>query len=105
MTDFDRRRRQFLAGTALAGVGLLAGRQDARAFSEQKMSAAEHKAYLNACRAGDAYHEQLLGQAEAELGQQLSTEQRQVALAALRCPICGCPLVAALPKSGPPGPG
>jgi hypothetical protein len=105
MTEFDRGRRRFLTSTALAGAGVLAVGREAQAFSEQKMSAAEHKAYLNACRAGDAYHEQLLQQAETELGQQLSADQRREALAVLRCPICGCPLVAELPKSGSAGPG
>jgi hypothetical protein len=40
------------------------------------------------------YHQQLLDQAAARLGVTLTDDQRRQALAALRCPLCGCPLAA-----------
>jgi|GEM_PF-1160751 hypothetical protein len=101
MTEFDRTRRRFLASTALTGLGLLAGVGAARAFTPQPMTAEEHKAYRNACSAAaDPYHAQLVQQAEAELGGRMSAAEIEQAVAALRCPICGCPLVAAAPPPG-----
>jgi hypothetical protein len=99
MAEFDRARRRFLArilgGTALAGIGLLFGARAARAFTEQKMDPAVHKAWLNACTgATDPYHAQLVAQAEADLKGRMSDAELQQAVAAMRCPICGCALVA-----------
>ena len=95
MTEFDRARRRFLASTALAGLGLVVGARAARAFTEQPMNVAVHKAYLNACTgAADPYHAQLVQQAEAELKGQMSEAEIQKAIAAMRCPICGCSIVA-----------
>jgi hypothetical protein len=105
MTAFDRTRRRFLASTAVAGFGaaglsLLAGIRSARAFSQQPMNAAEHKAYLAACSAAaDPYHAALVRQAEDDLKGQLSEAEIQRKIAAMRCPICGCALVAATPSS------
>jgi hypothetical protein len=98
MSEFDRTRRRFLASTGLgfAGLGLLAGTRPALAFSQQPMNAAEHKAYLGACGAADdPYHAELVRRAEAELKEHLSDSEVQQAIAAMRCPICGCALVAA----------
>ena len=100
MTEFDRARRRFLAGTALAGLGLAAGARTAFAFSQQPMTAAQHKAYMNACAdAADPYHAQLVQQATAELKDRMNAAQIDQAVAAMRCPICGCPLVAAAPAA------
>jgi hypothetical protein len=99
MRDSDRlpsgARRRFLSSTALGGFGLLAGARAAWAFTEQPMNAATHKLYADRCRlANDGYHEQLAAAERTRLGATLSEPQIDAALAALRCPICGCPLVA-----------
>jgi len=108
MSETDRlpskARRRFLSSTALGGLGLLMGTQAARAFTEQPMNAATHKLYADRCKlATDGYHEQLAAEARARLGTTLSEAQIETALAALRCPICGCPIVTAAmpaPKAG-----
>ena len=85
----------------MTGLGLLAGARAARAFSQQPMNAAEHKAYRNACSgAADPYHAQLVQQAQAELGDRMNAAELEQAVAAMRCPICGCPLVAAAAPAG-----
>jgi len=87
-------RRRFLRSTALGGLGLLTGARAARAFTEQPMNAATHKLYADRCRlANDGYHAQLAAAERARLGATMSPAQLETALAALRCPICGCPLV------------
>jgi hypothetical protein len=105
MTEFDRTRRRFLASTGLAGLGfaglgLLADMRPARAFSQQPMNAAEHKAYLDACDAADPYHAELVRRAEADLKDRLSDSEVKQTIAAMRCPICGCLLVATPPQPG-----
>ena len=108
MSETDRlpskARRRFLSSTALGGLGLLIGAPAARAFTEQPMNAATHKLYTDRCKlATDGYHEQLAAEARARLGTTLSEAQIETALAALRCPICGCPIVTAAmpaPKAG-----
>ncbi len=98
MTAFNRTRRRFLASAAFTGLGVLAGARAAGAFSQQPMTAAEHKAYRNACSGGgDPYHAQLVQQAEAEFGGRMTAAEIEQAVAAMRCPVCGCPLVAAVP--------
>jgi hypothetical protein len=88
-------RRRFLSSTALGGLGLLVGVGTARAFTEQPMNAATHKLYADRCKlANDGYHEELLADERKRLGPTMSGQQLEQALAALRCPICGCPLVA-----------
>jgi hypothetical protein len=100
----SKARRRFLSSTALGGAGLLFGATAARAFSEQPMNAATHKLYADRCRlANDGYHEQLAAAERARLGAGLSEAQVEVALAALRCPICGCPVVAAVPSTAKAG--
>lgn len=94
-------RRRFLSSTALGGLGLLLGAPAARAFTEQPMNAATHKLYADRCRlATDGYHEQLAAEERTRLGTTLSEAQIDAALAALRCPVCGCPVVtAAMPSA------
>ena len=101
MTGFDRARRRFLTNTALAGLGFVAGIRAAHAFSQQPMTEAEHKAWRNACSgAADPYHAQLVEEAEAGLKGQMSAADIERAVAAMRCPICGCALVAAAKPAG-----
>jgi hypothetical protein len=100
MRDNDRRpsmaRRRFLSSTALGGFGLIVGAQAARAWTEQPMNVATHKLYADRCRlANDGYHEQLAAEERKQLEATMSEPQIETALAALRCPICGCPVMAA----------
>ena len=92
----SKARRRFLSSTALGGLGLLVGAQAARAWTEQPMNVATHKLYADRCRlANDGYHEQLAAEERTRLAGTMSEAQIETALAALRCPICGCPVVAA----------
>jgi hypothetical protein len=101
MTGFDRARRRFLTNTTLTGLGLLAGARAAYAFSQQPMTEAEHKAWRNACTgAADPYHAQLVAAAEVELKGRMSAAEIEQAVAAMRCPICGCALAAAAKPAG-----
>jgi hypothetical protein len=104
----SRARRRFLSSTALGGLGLLMGAEfvqsiaasgAARAWTTQPMDVATHKLYADRCRlAPDGYHEQLAAEERTRLAGTMSEAQIDAALAALRCPICGCPVVAeALP--------
>ena len=94
MAELDRARRRFLSSTALAGIGMLIGGR-ALAFTQQKMDATVHKAYLSGCtNAADPYHAGLVAQAQAEMQGKMSDAEIQQALAAMRCPICGCSIVA-----------
>jgi len=91
----SKARRRFLSSTALGGLGLLLGAETARAFTQQPMNAATHKLYADRCKlANDGYHEALLTEQRTKLGATMGEAQLEQALAALRCPICGCPLVA-----------
>ena len=91
----SKARRRFLSSTALGGLGLFVGAQTARAWTEQPMDVATHKLYADRCRlANDGYHEQLATEERARLAATMSEAQIETALAALRCPICGCPIVA-----------
>jgi hypothetical protein len=91
----SRARRRFLSSTALGGLGLVVGAQAARAWTEQPMNVATHKLYADRCNlANDGYHEQLAAAERTRLAGTLSEAQIETALAALRCPICGCPVVA-----------
>lgn len=88
-------RRRFLSTSALASAGLGIGASAAHAFTVEEMNgdvAATYHAGL-ACARSSAYHAQLLVDAEAILdGEHLSAEERQVRIASLVCPICGCAL-------------
>jgi hypothetical protein len=99
MAEIDRARRRFLATSALAGLGLATAGKAARAFTEQKMNVELHKAYMNACTgAADPYHQALAAEEAAKLRATMSEAEVERAIAAMRCPICGCSLIAA----GPP---
>ena len=53
---------------------------------------------------GSDIHRRLLEEAEARLGVTLTQAQRSQALAAMKCPICGCPLVTAEATPDTPAP-
>ena len=90
-------RRRFLSTTVLAGAGagalLLAGKE-AAAFAVKPLDVETHKLYANACGGADAqaYHQQLLIEAKAQLPSGTSDTDIEAAMAALTCPICGCRL-------------
>ncbi|HEV2675446.1 MAG TPA: hypothetical protein VGV37_12960 [Aliidongia sp.] len=87
-------RRRFLRSTALGGLGLFVGTEAARAWTEQPMDVATHRLYADRCRlAGDGYHEQLAAEERTRLAGTMSADRIASALAAYRCPICGCPVV------------
>jgi hypothetical protein len=101
MTGFDRARRRFLMNSALSGLGFLVGIRAAHAFGRQPMTDVEHKAWSNACSgAADPYHAQLVAAAEADLKNRMSPAEIEQAVAAMRCPICGCALAAAAKPAG-----
>ncbi len=88
-------RRRFLVTTALGGIGLVGTDKFAQAFTPQKMTADEHRAYMNACSSvADPYHKQLADELAARLGSSVTPAALDQALAAARCPICGCSLAA-----------
>lgn len=96
MTGNNPTRRRFLATTALCGLGLAGTAGIAQAFTGQKMTADAHRAYVNACSgAADPYHRQLAQEMTAELGGTMSPSELEGAIAAMRCPICGCSLTGA----------
>ena len=75
----------------MAGTGGIA-----QAFTRQTMTADAHRAYANACSGiADPYHQQLAQEMAAELGGTMSPAEIDSAIAAMRCPICGCSLTAA----------
>jgi hypothetical protein len=91
-------RRRFLSATALAGAGTVATlilTRAAAALTLEPMSGETERLYLSACSAKDgAYHRQIVAQIKAELaGSRTDAEIEQI-IAALTCPICGCPVTA-----------
>ncbi len=92
-TTFPSPRRQFLFGVgALCATSIAAGRP-AKAF--QVMPTDDYAAMIDHSCGVNSTHARLLDEAEARLGVTLTKAQREQALAALRCPICGCPLITA----------
>ena len=91
-------RREFLSKTALAtmalaGTALLGSGGVARALSLAPMDAEGHRLFINRCNVkGDSYHQALLAEAKAGLPQGLDAKTMQAALAAVTCPVCGCPV-------------
>jgi hypothetical protein len=92
-------RRSFFQSTALAGAGLgalLLRGEKARAFEIKPMDARTHDEFANVCGSPEqqAYHKQLLTEAEAKLeGEGMTHAQIAAAVAQLTCPICGCRLI------------
>jgi hypothetical protein len=94
-TGWSRRRflaTSALATTALAGAGA-AMPAAAFGFSLEPADAETSALYLNACSARqNAYHAQLLADAQAALAGKASPEEIEKAVALVTCPICGCPV-------------
>ena len=81
-------RRRFLATTALAGLLPAA----ARGFSIVEADAEGKRLYLSACRQNEAdRHRRLVEELRAQLTT-VDEDEIAKALAAARCPTCGCPL-------------
>jgi len=86
-------RRTFLSTTALAGVGFAIGVGPARAFTleEPSKETAELYAAAHSCRTVNN-HDRILAEIRSALsGRELSEEQERRVLAAVTCPLCGCP--------------
>jgi hypothetical protein len=91
-------RRRFLFTTALTGLGAgaaLLASKPAAGFTQKPMDAETHKLYANACGGpeANAYHQELLAEAKAQLPSGISDAEIEAAITALTCPICGCRLV------------
>lgn len=85
-------RRQFLATTALAGVGAaLVAPRPARALRLEEDIVAE-RLYFSACEARSA-HDQLAQKLIAELETQEGHDKAVEIVQAMKCPVCGCRLV------------
>lgn len=88
-------RRHFLSSTFLSGAGLAGlvmaavGRQPVRALTLQSCEGDNSPACNELAR-----HNDLLAQLRAALDQKgLTPEQKQAAMAAAACPVCGQPLL------------
>jgi len=86
-------RRTFLATTALAGADFAVGIGPARAFTLEEPSKEIADLYAAARSCGAGYdHDRLLAEIRSALeGQDLSDDQERRVLAAVTCPLCGCP--------------
>jgi len=93
-------RRQFLFGLGALCASSVVAARPATAFqvvpTDDYADMVEHSCGVN------SYHQRLLDEAAARLGVTLTKEQRAQALAALKCPFCGCPLITAALTSDPP---
>ena len=106
---FDRRQLLTLGLAGAAGLGVVGVAARAGAFELQKMGPAMARSYLSACET-PALHAQMLAEVDAALaGRPLTAQQVAELRTSARCPICGCPLVAAalppVPMSGATAPG
>jgi len=78
--------------TGLAGIGLALGAgRPASAFSPDTPSMRTLALHDNACGATQA-HKELVAEVERTLGDKYTAEEKHKVLAAMTCPICGCPL-------------
>ena len=84
------RRLWLLSATGIAGVGVFASRA-ALAFSIQNDNAEVDTLVRDRCSARNPYHAQLVADLVAKLKGH-SQAEIEAALAATRCPICGCPI-------------
>jgi hypothetical protein len=83
-------RRGLLA--ALGGIGVAAGAaRPASAFTSEQPSVRMLSLHENACGA-TASHKELVAEVEKTLGDKYTEEEKRQVIAALTCPICGCPL-------------
>jgi hypothetical protein len=91
-------RRRFLGTTALAGLGAAAwvaagGR--ASAFRVDEENVGRTALYLSGCET-QAAHDELAKDILAKLDGHEPPERARAIIQAMKCPICGCPLVAPL---------
>ena len=84
------------------GLGVLGAAAARPAAAFQVLPAGDYAAAVETACGTTAYHRRLLENAAARLGVTLGQPQMTDALAALRCPTCGCPLVAAASSPGSP---
>ncbi len=105
MTDAHLSRRNLALAITGALTGALTGLGVARpAAALRSEPFSDWAGRLEAsCAAEEAFHLEMLRAAEEELGVELTPSQRTQALEALRCPRCGCRLLADLdlPETGP----
>jgi hypothetical protein len=86
----DTARRRFLASSAIFGAAALTATK-AIALSLETDNAEAEKLYLSACAAQNSYHQQLLAEVTAKLDGR-PQQEIDAAVAALKCPFCGCPI-------------
>ncbi|MDR3437965.1 hypothetical protein [Telmatospirillum sp.] len=78
--------------TGLFGASMVLGTtRRAFAFSEDTPNVRTLALHENACGA-TASHKELVAEVERTLGDSYSPEEKKRVMAALTCPICGCPL-------------
>ncbi len=99
-TPFPSPRRQFLFGLGALCASSVAG--TAAAF--QVMPTDDYAGMIDHGCGVNSTHRRLLDEAAARLGVTLTEAQRAQALAALKCPFCGCPLVTAALTPDAPAP-
>ena len=89
-------RRRLLTTTTLGGVGAVLGiaaARPARALSIQPMDAEGKALYLTTCSSRDGtYHRELVAEAKKRLEGRASEAEIEAAIAAMTCPVCGCPI-------------
>jgi hypothetical protein len=86
-------RRRFLSSTAIVGLAALVPGL-ASAFSLESADAQGARLYLTACGSQDTEtHRRLVADLRAELSDK-SEAEIEAAIAATRCPVCGCAIVA-----------
>jgi len=86
-------RRRFLrSATAIGGGGVAVfAASSAFAFSLEEGNAEALALYAGHCSANNQYHAELVAELTAKLKGHTQAEI-EAALAAARCPICGCPI-------------
>lgn len=87
-------RRRFLAGTALAGVGFLAGTTRSGRTVALSLDPPDTEAaalYSDRCSA-DTTHARLVAEILAKLEGKARADEVAAALSGLSCPLCGCRL-------------
>lgn len=96
MSDSGASRRRLLTalGLAAAGSGVALAARPAQAF--RVLPGDDYARVIESSCGATAEHRRLLDEASRALGVQLSDQQSASVLAQLKCPYCGCPLVATL---------
>ena len=103
MTSSSSPRRAVLRWLGFGALGAAAAAaRPAAAF--QVLPPGDYAAMVDNSCGSSSYHRQLLEEAENRLGVTLSQTEKSRALAAMRCPLCGCPLVDASANAVEPSP-